>query len=62
MLEEYFKKKDGMAFRFYFSSINELVNTQTLTTLTFKYKFPKDFQPALKEIWDKVREIRNNET
>ena len=58
MLKEYFKGKNGMEYRYYFTTFNNQMDARTLTALTFKYDFPEDFRPALKEIWDKVNEIR----
>ena len=58
MLKKYFEKQTGMTYKYYFTTFGDITETQTLTSLTFRYKFPDDFKPALKEIWDKVNEVR----
>jgi len=57
VLKRYFESQDNLTYRFYFSNWNN--NPNTLTTLIFEYNFPKDFKPALKEIFDKVNELRS---
>lgn len=61
MLKKYFERKDGITYRYYFENI-EAGRRNVITSLTFRYNFPEDFQPALKEIWDRAREIREFES